>query len=297
MGIGARAAFTRVAGVAFGFLVPAVAVPVDFVEEVFADVDVELLGPLAPGETNTIAGQLPGTDTDTYVFEVAPGNQVVSVVIEFSTDVGDSVLCVDVPTADFQVSTTSTELPRTLDLPILLGPGQHEIVLAHDPSVLEQVASYRIELEVGIVDDNQAPDCSAAVLSSERCWPPNHEFTLVEVIGVVDPDGDPVSIFVTDVTQDEPVLSRGRGSGRTCPDAMLVDLDGDGAPDSAALRCERDGVGDGRVYTVWFIATDPNDASCEGSATLCVPHDRRPGGDCVHDGPHFDSTVCSPRRR
>jgi hypothetical protein len=139
---------------------------------------------------------------------------------------------------------------------------------------------------------NDPPDCSAAALSAVGCWPPNHKFTLVTIEGVTDPDGDPVTITVTGITQDEAVLSSGRGSGSTCPDGVLVDTDDDGNADAAGLRCEREGRGNGRVYSVQFTATDPDGAQCEGSLTFCVVHDQRPGATCVDDGQTFDSTVC-----
>jgi hypothetical protein len=139
---------------------------------------------------------------------------------------------------------------------------------------------------------NRPPDCSAAVLSSTGCWPPNHKFTLVEVLGVTDPDGDPVTITVTGITQDEAVKSTGKGSGSTCPDGVLVDTDEDEVADAAGLRCERDGTGNGRVYSVHFTASDGLGGECSGSLTFCVLHDQRPGGACVDSGQTHDSTVC-----
>lgn len=136
------------------------------------------------------------------------------------------------------------------------------------------------------------PDCSEAVASVTECWPPSHRFVPVEILGVSDPDGDPFVITITGITQDEPVKQTGRGSGTTCPDGILVDADGDGNAESAGLRCERDGRGNGRVYTVQYTATDEGGFSCAGSVSLCVPHDRRPGTVCVNDGQIFDSTVC-----
>ena len=49
------------------------------------------------------------------------------------------------------------------------------------------------------------------------------------------------------------------------------------------LRAERSGRGDGRVYTIAYAAKDPSGASCSGTVTVTVPHDRRgravtPGG-------------------
>ena len=139
---------------------------------------------------------------------------------------------------------------------------------------------------------NDPPDCSEAALSAGGCWPPNHTYTLVQVTGVTDPDGDPVTIQVTGVTQDEPVKSTSRGSGSTCPDAVLVDTDDDGEADAAGLRCERDGTGNGRVYTVSFTASDNQGAVCQGSATFCVVKSQAPGAVCVDDGQTHDSTAC-----
>jgi hypothetical protein len=96
---------------------------------------------------------------------------------------------------------------------------------------------------------NAPPDCSAAVASPDRLWPPNHRFADIAVEGVTDPDGDPVTITITSVTQDEPLAGR-RGAGHTCPDA-------DGVRSAASLvRAERIGRRDGRVYHVSFTADD-----------------------------------------
>jgi hypothetical protein len=89
----------------------------------------------------------------------------------------------------------------------------------------------------------------------------------------------------------------GTGSGKTCPDGVLVDMDGDGIPEAAGLRCERAGnpkvPGNGRVYHVSFLATDGQGGECSGTATWCVPHDQSPGTICIDDGPLYDSTVCA----
>ena len=113
-------------------------------------------------------------------------------------------------------------------------------------------------------------------------------FTDVSIVGVSDPDGDPVTITITGIAQDEPVA--GLGEGNTCPDA-----DGVGT-DIAGLRSERSGTrktpGDGRVYHIGFTADDGQGGSCNGAVTVCVPNDLRTGHVCVDQGPIFDSTVC-----
>ena len=101
-----------------------------------------------------------------------------------------------------------------------------------------------------------APDCSGAEPSRNVLWPPNHKFTTVGIVGVTDPDGGDVDITITGVTADEPV--DGSEDGSTCPDAQIRD---DG---TVKLRAERSGIGNGRVYTIHFTATDDTGNSCDG---------------------------------
>jgi len=113
-------------------------------------------------------------------------------------------------------------------------------------------------------------------------WPPNHQFVDVSVVGVRDPDGDPVAITITGITQDEPF--NGGGSGNTCPDATGV------GTATASLRAEREGSGDGRVYHINFAADDDRGGRCTGTLTVCVPHDQGAGRVCVDQGSLADST-------
>jgi len=132
---------------------------------------------------------------------------------------------------------------------------------------------------------NAPPDCTHAVAqATSQLWPPDHRFADVAIVGVTDPDGDPVTITVLDVFQDEPVNAK--GDGNTCPDAQ-----GTGTP-TAQVRVERNGLLDGRVYHVHFHADDGRGGSCEATPTVCVPHDQRPGATCIDQGALFDSTKC-----
>jgi hypothetical protein len=72
----------------------------------------------------------------------------------------------------------------------------------------------------------------------------------------------------------------------------LIDGDGDGNPEAAGVRCERSGRGDGRVYTVHFVASDGRGGECAGTVTFCVPHDRS-GTRCVDGGGSYDSLTCA----
>jgi hypothetical protein len=129
---------------------------------------------------------------------------------------------------------------------------------------------------------NLPPDCTEAYPSGSTFWPPNHKFAPVSVLGVTDPDGDPVTITITGVGQDEPVDAA--GSGSTCPDALGV------GEDVAQIRVERAGPGDGRVYAIEFLAEDGRGGACEGFVTVCVPHDQGHGDACGDQGALADST-------
>jgi FG-GAP repeat protein len=130
---------------------------------------------------------------------------------------------------------------------------------------------------------NQPPDCSGASPSVSTIWPPNHQFVNVTIQGVTDPDGDPVTITIDQIKQDEP--TDGTGDGHTCPDGQGI------GTSTAQIRAERSGQGNGRVYTIFFTASDGNGGSCQNSVTVCVP--RTNNGSCTNGGAIFDSTDCS----
>lgn len=128
-----------------------------------------------------------------------------------------------------------------------------------------------------VVVANRAPVCE---LREEvtTLWQPNgtmHALDLANLVDVTDPDGDATTLAVTSIMQDE---STGRAA------------DGAGIGDAQfTVRAEREGNGDGRVYTVGFRATDPKGAECTGAVTVHVPHDQS-SGPAIDSGPMFDST-------
>src|SRR5205085_5714249 len=97
-------------------------------------------------------------------------------------------------------------------------------------------------------------------------------------------DGDPLTLTVTGITQDEPLNTR--GDGNTCPDGVIV-----GA--AAQIRVERTGTpavpGNGRIHAVAFTASDGRGGTCDGVANVCIPHDQRPGHFCIDDGQTVNS--------
>jgi hypothetical protein len=136
----------------------------------------------------------------------------------------------------------------------------------------------------GCAHINQCPDCSSAAATLASIWPPNHKMVTVGVKGVTDPQGQSTTISIHGVGQDEP--TNDVGDGNSCPDAGPL------GGSSVEVRAERSGTGNGRVYHLFFTATDPDGFSCSGEVTTCVPHDQGHGAMCVDDGASYDSLTC-----
>lgn len=133
---------------------------------------------------------------------------------------------------------------------------------------------------------NQPPVCTAAQPSVNTIWPPNHQLMPIDIVGVTDPDGGQPTIVVTRILQDEPTNTVGDGS-------TWIDGFGVGTP-TASVRAERTAgrtvPGDGRVYEIFFTASDSHGATCTGSALVAVPHDED-HGPARDSGVRYDSTV------
>ena len=113
-------------------------------------------------------------------------------------------------------------------------------------------------------------------------WPPSGRLVRIGIAGVTDADGDAVAVTVTGITQDEP-------PGDNAPDARGI---GD---QSALVRAERRGTGNGRVYRITFSADDGRGGTCTGAVTVCVPHDRGNGRQCDEGRGRFASGGSVPR--
>jgi len=130
------------------------------------------------------------------------------------------------------------------------------------------------------VSTDMAPDCSGAIASANPIWPPNHKMRDITIKAVTDPNGDDITITIDSIFQDEEVSEE--GSGNSSPDGAGV------GTDTAQIRAEKSGKGDGRVYHIGFTADD-GELECSGVVTVGVPHDQR-GTDAVDQGPLYDST-------
>jgi hypothetical protein len=138
---------------------------------------------------------------------------------------------------------------------------------------------------VAKISSTVPPTCNAAHAVPAVLWSPNHQFVPIAIRGVTGSNGHAVKITVTGVTQDEPV--NGKGDGNTSPDALIHD-------GAAAVRAERSGNGNGRVYQLSFKADDRQGGVCTGAVKVGVPHSLGKGATAIDDGQVYDSTVRIP---
>jgi len=149
------------------------------------------------------------------------------------------------------------------------------------------------QVRISVRNINDPPSCDLArascpdskIKNNDGCtlWPPNHKMVGVTIVGVMDAGAmySDVTLQITSVTQDEPV--NGFGDGDSSPHAVIQAGD-----HSVLIRAERAGVGNGRVYSIGFVADDGFE-SCTGSVTVgVVPHDRKDTP--ADDGQLYDST-------
>jgi len=170
-----------------------------------------------------------------------------------------------------------SDIDECLSEPCLNGGDCTDLMNAYSCSCPPGWTGTNCEIEVVTLD------CSGAVASPGLLWPPNHQLVPISVIDVIDPNNGTVTITITGVSQDEPV--NGLGDGDTSPDATGV------GTANAAVRSERAGNGDGRVYHITFSATSTSGSeSCTGEVTMGVPKSQGKKGGPVDGGALYDST-------
>jgi hypothetical protein len=136
---------------------------------------------------------------------------------------------------------------------------------------------------VTVMNWHTPPNMTNARADVPVLWPPDHKMLPVQILGVVMPSDDKITI--DRVTQDEP--TNGLGDGDTPIDAIIHH---NTAPDNddVNLRAERSGKGDGRVYKVYFTVADP-EQSATGSVQVVVPKSKKTDA-AIDSGGMYDST-------
>jgi hypothetical protein len=120
-------------------------------------------------------------------------------------------------------------------------------------------------------------------------WPPEHKYRTITLAECAQAAQDqcagslPVETYgrIVRVTSDEVEDANGNGDGRTCDDMTIIQ-----DTQSVQLRSEREGGGDGRVYTIHYVVDDPAGNTSAGSCRVSVPHDQS-GDTAVDSGAKF----------
>lgn len=118
-------------------------------------------------------------------------------------------------------------------------------------------------------------------------WPPNHQYETINVSQLVAGASDncggdlTASVVIAQVSSDEPEDAPGGGDGNTLNDIVI-------APDcqSLQLRAERQGSGNGRVYTITFKVTDAAGNVATATAKVTIPKNQN-GAAAIDDGPSY----------
>jgi hypothetical protein len=113
------------------------------------------------------------------------------------------------------------------------------------------------------VNDVEPPVINNLSVTPPFLWPPNHKMKNVDVdYTSTDNCPGPITCNVT-VTSDEP--QSGTGNGDQSPDWDILN------DHHIKLRAERDGNGDGRIYTIKVTCTDAHGNTASGTRTVRVP--------------------------
>jgi hypothetical protein len=117
-------------------------------------------------------------------------------------------------------------------------------------------------------------------------WPPNHNYQTFSVTDFVASVTDSCntslnlsSVVISQVTSDE--LENSGGDGNTLNDIVIA-----ANCKSVQLRAERDGGGDGRVYTITFKVSDASGNVTTATARVFVPNSQN-GSPAVDSGPQY----------
>ncbi len=143
------------------------------------------------------------------------------------------------------------------------------------------------------VQDTTAPTITASG-EPKVFWSPNHKYETVSisdfvtsVTDICDASVGVDKIVITSVSSDEPEDVTGNGDGNTMADIVIKDSH------TVDLRVERQGDGNGRVYTINYKVTDASGNTATGSSQVWVPHDQNTGT-AVDDGADAGYTVNYP---
>ena len=192
-----------------------------------------------------------------------------SIEVECDSPDGAAVDYIYVDLDDPALSCEGTELTVSDEGPYL--PGDYVIAVTRVEGDDEQLVC---ESALTVVDTTP-PEIEPVVV---ELWPPNHkmhDITPYDCLDIRDACDADVEAWFTWASSDEPVNAN--GDGNTEPDIVALGCGG------VSLRAERQGGGDGRVYTLGWMAADDAGNTAEGTCQVVVPHDQS-GRDAIDSG-------------
>jgi len=142
------------------------------------------------------------------------------------------------------------------------------------------------------VSDTEAPHITVTTQPIEL-WPPNHKYHTITMSDLVASATDNCSgnlinsVVITSVSSDEP--ENGGGDGNTFNDIIIA-----ANCKSVQLRAERQGGGNGRVYTIMLKVTDAAGNVGTASRTVTVPANQGGGAAILGPGPGYTVTSSCP---
>ena len=162
-------------------------------------------------------------------------------------------------------------------------PGSYTITYnASDPS---GNAATPVTRTVNVVDTT--PPTITMTGTPIALWPPNHSYHTINLTQLVasasdgcDGGVDINDVVISKVTSDE--TENGGGDGNTFNDIVIATN-----CKSVQLRAERNGGGNGRVYTITFRVKDASGNSRTATAIVTVPKSQGNGGAAINDGPNY----------
>jgi hypothetical protein len=122
-------------------------------------------------------------------------------------------------------------------------------------------------------------------------WPPDHKYQTIKISDFIKSVTDICGavgindVKITSVSSDEPENAPGDGDGNTWNDIVILDAQ------TVKLRAEREGTGNGRVYTINFEVTDLSGNTATGCCKIWVPHDQGAHSTAIDDGASAGYTV------